>query len=57
MMRFDKTKQEEFERATSKLIKFLNDNCHPHVSVIVTPTGAELLEGFCSFITEEYIHD
>lgn len=40
--------QAEFEALTRPLLKFLNDNCHPHVSVIVTTTTAELLEGVCS---------
>lgn len=40
--------QKEFEALVRPLIKFLCDNCHPHVSVIVTPTNAELLEGVCS---------
>jgi len=34
-----------FEKACRPLIKYLCENHHPHVSVIVTPTGAELLEG------------
>ncbi len=37
-----------FEEAARPLIKWLNENCHPHVSVIVTPTNAELLEGLIS---------
>ena len=47
-MIFTKEQQEEFEKVTRPVIKFMNDNCHPHVSVIVTPTNAELLEGVCS---------
>lgn len=35
----------DFEKAVEPLIKYLCDNYHPHVTVIVTPTGAELLEG------------
>ena len=38
----------EFEDVARPLIKFLCENCHPHVTVIVTPTNAELLEGMCS---------
>jgi hypothetical protein len=34
-----------FKQAVLPLIKYLCENHHPHVSVIVTPTGAELLEG------------
>ena len=47
-MIFTKQQQEQFEAVTRPVIKFLNDNCHPHVSVVVTPTNAELLEGVCS---------
>ena len=43
-----KQQQQEFEALTRPVIEWLNNNCHPHVSVIVTPTNAELLEGVCS---------
>jgi hypothetical protein len=35
----------DFKSASMPLIKWLNENHHPHVSVIVTPTSAELCEG------------
>lgn len=41
----DKSKSESFENAARPLIKWLNENSHPHTSAIVTQTGAELLEG------------
>lgn len=34
-----------FKEACLPLIKYLCENHHPHVTVIVTPVGAELLEG------------
>lgn len=34
----------EFTELVKPLIKFLCDNYHPHVTIIVTPTGAELME-------------
>lgn len=34
-----------FEEAARPLIKWLCENWHPHVTAIVTPTGAELLSG------------
>jgi len=34
-----------FEEAARPLIKWIAENHHPHVKVIVTPTGAELVEG------------
>ena len=36
--------KEEFNELIRPIIKFLNDNYHPHVHVIITPTGAELSE-------------
>lgn len=42
------TLQMQFETAARPLIKWLCENRHPHHSVIVTPTGAELLEGVVS---------
>lgn len=38
----------EFQAIVRPLIKWLNDNYHPHVTVIVTPTNAELVEGLKS---------
>lgn len=40
--------QAKFDAIARQMLKFLCDNCHPHVSVIITPTTAELLEGACS---------
>jgi len=48
----------EFDTICRPLLKFLCDNCHPHVSVIITPTNAELLEGVCSTgEIMDYVHD
>ena len=38
----------DFESAARIMIKYLCENHHPHVSVIITPTHAELLEGLKS---------
>lgn len=38
-------KKDALLEAARPLIKYLCENHHPHVTVIVTPTGAELLEG------------
>ena len=37
-----------FIEVAKPMIKWLNDNCHPHHTVVVTPTNAELLEGQCN---------
>jgi hypothetical protein len=40
--------RKEFEEIARQMIRFLNDNYYPHVTVIITPTKAELLERVCS---------
>jgi len=50
-------KRKEFETLAKPLIKFLNDNFHPHHTAVFTPTSAEILEGQIAFYTEEFLHD
>jgi len=40
--------QAEFKELCLPLIKFLNDRFHPHTTIIVTPTGAQLMQGLVS---------
>lgn len=47
------TQKEEFEKITRPLIKWLNDNYHPYVTVIANGSHAELTEGVYYFPTEE----
>ena len=51
------SQQDELEILSRPLIKWLNDNCHPHVTIIIDTTRAELLEGVCAFHTNDYIKD
>lgn len=46
-----------FEEAAKPLVKWLNDNCHPHVTAIVEATRAELLESSCCIPIEEFLKD
>lgn len=46
-----------FEEAATPLIKWLNAHCHPHMTVIVDQTHAELLEGQKSFVTHAHVKD
>lgn len=39
------TEPKSFEHAARPLIEWLNENGHPHNTIIVTTTSAELLEG------------
>lgn len=41
----NQTSDNGFREACIPLIKWLCENMHPHAIIIVTPVGAELLEG------------
>jgi hypothetical protein len=49
--------RQEFQAAAEPLVKWLNENCHPHVAVVVTPASAELTEGICSVVIGQFIED
>lgn len=53
----NKSQQEEFMTLAKPLIKFLNDNLHPHVLIVIDNGRAELLEGLFNFPCEEFIKD
>ncbi len=46
-----------FEAVTRPVVEWLCANRHPHVTVVITPTGAELLEGTTAYTTTEYLRD
>lgn len=46
-----------FEEAARPLIKWLNENCHPHVTALVEPDRAELVEGVSMVRVPDYIRD
>ncbi|HDL7089598.1 TPA: hypothetical protein PXM39_001035 [Yersinia enterocolitica] len=54
---FEETKRQSFERSAKHLIQWLAENVHPHHTVIVTSTGAELMVGEMSFPTKEFLKD
>ena len=48
----------EFIALSRPLIRFLCDNYHPHVAVIVTSTNAQIMEGLVSTgEIMDYVHD
>lgn len=47
----------EFDRITNELIEWMNKNCHPHSTIIVDLTHAELLEGCMSNLNETFLRD
>lgn len=47
----------ELEEAAKPLMKYLADNFHPHVKVIVESNNAELVEGLATVQCDEFIKD
>lgn len=46
-----------FESVARPVIKWLNDNGHPHQTIIIDATSAVLYSGEKSVTTEEFIKD
>ena len=53
-MILSKQQTSEFETAARPLVKWLNENCNPHVTVIVTPARVVLTDGVCSIPIDDY---
>ena len=43
--------------AAKPLIKWMNDNCHPHCTAHVDQVSVELVEGIATNRTEEFLCD
>ncbi len=56
-MKYSEEKIDELLDASKPLIKWLSENHHPHMTVVVTSTRAELLEGQMSVICEDFLRD
>lgn len=54
---FDNPSNEKLLEAAKPLIKYLDENFHPHVTCVVTPTSAEVLEGQQIVHTTEFLRD
>jgi hypothetical protein len=50
-------KSDEFKKACKPLMKYLSENHHPHVKVIVDCNTAEMVEGMKFFESNEFILD
>ena len=46
-----------FEELSRPLIKWINDNCDPHHTVLITPTSAELVGAVAAVNTTDYVKD
>ena len=49
--------EKTFEEVIKDVMKWLAENHHPHTTIIITSTNAELVEGIESVVTDEFIKD
>lgn len=49
--------QQEFEAITRPVIEWLNNNCNPHVTVVIQPDSAVLSDGLIAYTTYDYVKD
>jgi len=56
-MPITKEQQQEMLEAAKPLMKWMNENCHPHCKMIVGQMHMELLEGVATNKTEEFMTD
>lgn len=57
MPRFTPKQEGEMLEAAKPLMKWLADNTHPHMKVIVGPAHIELVEGLLTGSTLEFVDD
>lgn len=43
--------------AAKPLIRWMNENCHPHCEAVVDQMSIRLVEGIASNTTEEFLKD
>lgn len=49
--------KKQFEEKARDLMKLLCEKGHPHMTIVITPTSAELLEGSIVIQTNEFVRD
>lgn len=48
---------EQMLELSKPLIKWLNENCHPHCEIKIQSDSVEILEGFARVPVKEFIKD
>ena len=51
----NEAQRKEFRKLADQLIKFLNNNGHPHMKVIIDTNHAEIVEGVTAYKNDEFI--
>ena len=56
-MKLTKEQFEEMLEVAKPLMKWMNENCHPHCECTVDQTHVKLVEGIATNKTDEFIKD
>jgi hypothetical protein len=56
-MVLNEQERKAFDEVVRPLVKWLNENCHPHVVAVIEPYRASLHEGVYSTPVEDFIPD
>ena len=56
-MNITREQHEEMLEAAKPLIKWMNENFHPHCKAIVDQNTIELMEGIATHRTDEFLRD
>jgi len=56
-MKITPDQQAELLEAAKPLLRWLNENAHPHIKAIVDHTTVELVEGVATAKTDEFLKD
>lgn len=56
-MILNEDQKKSLEEAAKPLMKWLCENCHPHVTVVCDGVRFELSEGVMAYKTEEFVVD
>ena len=52
-----KKEQDEFESVVSPVMKWLSENYHPHIHIVIESNYAQLFEGQKIFYSNEFLVD
>lgn len=56
-MIFTEEQRKELEEVAKPVVKWLCENSHPHVKIIIEPTSIEIVEESARIVTHEFVKD
>ena len=56
-MELNEKQLEELKQVTDAVIKWINENCHPHMHIVIDSTSAELHESVSLVLNDQHLKD